>query len=129
MRQTRAAALVALLILLPASPPVAAQPTDPITISAGDLVIEGRAAQALHCAAMLFLLSSALYDAGELSRNTRDAAQRAALVMLDQVPGTEEQRRRAMAQRFGRIMESRTPETLLAEYAQTADWCRTTFIG
>jgi hypothetical protein len=112
------------MTLLPASQPLAAQPA-----ATGDLVIEGRAAQALHCAAMLFLLSATLYDAGELSRNTRDAAQRAALVMLDQVPGTEEQRRRAMVQRFARIMDSRSPDMLLDEYARTAEWCRRTFIG
>lgn len=130
MRQTCAAALlatlVALLSLWPASLPVSAQMAPPV--AAGDLVIEGRAAQALHCAAMLFLLSATLYDAGELSRNMRDAAQRAALVMLDSVPGTEEQRRRAMVQRFGRIMDSRTPDMLLDEYAQTAAWCRINFV-
>lgn len=93
-----------------------------------DLVIQGRAAQALHCAAMLFIVSAELYDLGEISRNSRDTAQRAALVMLDRVPGTEDQRRRAMTQRFDRIMASRTPAQLVDEYARTAEWCRNTFL-
>lgn len=88
-----------------------------------DLVIEGREAQALHCAAMLFMVSGLLFDIGEISRNDRDDGQRAALVMLDRVPGTDDQRRRAMVQRFGRIMESRSPEDLGREYAQTSRWC------
>ncbi|WP_103333783.1 hypothetical protein [Pseudotabrizicola formosa] len=93
-----------------------------------DLIIEGRAAQALHCSAMLFIVSSTLYDMGEIARNMRDTAQRAALVILDQVPGTEEQRRRAMVQRFDRIMTSRTPAELVKEYGDTALWCRRSFL-
>lgn len=113
MRQICAALLVAISLATPAQ---------------ANLVIEGRAAQALHCAAMLFIVSSELYDFGEISRNERDNAQRAALVMLDQVPGTEDQRRRAMVQRFDRIMSSRTPTDLVKEYVQTANWCRMTFV-
>lgn len=113
MRQICAAAFLALSLTAPAQ---------------ADLVIEGREAQALHCAAMLFIVSSELYDMGEIARNTRDNAQRAALVMLDQVPGTEDQRRRAMVQRFERIMTSRTPDQLANEYTETARWCRRAFI-
>jgi hypothetical protein len=114
MRQTCAAALLALTLAAPAQ---------------ADLVIEGRAAQALHCSAMLFMVSTLLFDMGELSRNDRDAAQRAALVMLDRVPGTEDQRRRAMVQRFNRIMATRTPDQLAEEYATTARWCARTLLG
>lgn len=112
MRQLCAAAIVTLTLTAPAR---------------ADLVIDGRAAQALHCAAMLFIVSTELYDFGEISRNARDNAQRAALVMLDQVPGTEDQRRRAMMLRFDRLMTSRTPAALAKEYAETALWCRRTF--
>jgi len=49
--------------------------------------------------------------------------------MLDQVPGTEEQRRRAMVQRFDRIMASRTPQQLAKEYNETARWCRRLFLS
>lgn len=113
MRQICAAALLALTFANPAR---------------ADLVIEGRAAQALHCSAMLFIVSTELYDLGEISRNSRDTAQRAALVILDRVPGTEDQRRRAMVQRFERIMTSRTPAQLAKEYTDTARWCRSTFL-
>ncbi|MFN4131142.1 MAG: hypothetical protein ACK4GC_15200 [Paracoccaceae bacterium] len=113
MRQICAAAIVAATLSTPAQ---------------ADLLIEGRAAQALHCAAMLFIVSTELFDMGEVSRNARDNAQRAALVMLDHVPGTEEQRRRAMVQRFDRIMTSRTPAQLAQEYSDTARWCYSTFI-
>ena len=94
-----------------------------------ELVIQGRDAQALHCAAMLFIVSTELFDLGVIARNTRDNAQRAALVMLDQVPGTKDQRRRAMIQRFERIMKSRTPDQLAGEYSETARWCRRTFMN
>ena len=113
MRQTCAALAVALTLASPAS---------------AQLVIEGRAAQALHCSAMLFMVSTEMFDAGYISRNSRDNAQRAALVMLDVVPGTQDQRIRAMAQRFGKIMASRTPAQLFDEYNNTANWCRKTFL-
>lgn len=113
MRQTCAAAALALVFAGPVQ---------------ADLVIQGREAQALHCAAMLFMVSGLLFDMGEISRNSRDDGQRAALIMLDQVPGTDEQRRRAMVQRFERIIQSRTPNQLGQEYAQTARWCSTAFL-
>lgn len=113
MRHLCAAALLAATLATPAQ---------------AELVIEGRSAQALHCAAMLFIVSTELFDLGEISRNARDNAQRAALVMLDQVPGTEDQRRRAMVQRFERIMTSRSPAELAQEYTDTALWCRRTFL-
>ncbi|NEX44636.1 hypothetical protein [Pseudotabrizicola algicola] len=113
MRHLRAAALLAAMLATPAQ---------------ADLVIEGRPAQALHCAAMLFIVSTELFDMGEISRNARDNAQRAALVMLDQVPVSEDQRRRAMVQRFDWIMSTRTPAQLAREYSETARWCRRAFI-
>ncbi len=109
MRRT----LIALTLALSLTTPVSAQ-----------LVIDGRAAQALHCSAMLFMVSSVMFDAGHISRNTRDNAQQAALIMLEHVPGTEAQRVQAMRQRFDRIMTSRTPRQLLDEYGSTAKWCR-----
>jgi hypothetical protein len=92
------------------------------------LVIEGRAAQALHCSAMLFMVSSVMFDAGVISRNSRDSAQQAALIMLEKVPGTDAQRTQAMSQRFDRIMTTRSPEELFEEYASTANWCRKTLL-
>ena len=89
-----------------------------------DLLIEGRAAQALHCSAMLFMVSAVMFDGGFISRNNRDSAQQAALIMLEKVPGTERQRIRAMSQRFDWIMTTRSPEALFDEYSRTALWCR-----
>lgn len=118
MRRT----VTSLMLALPLICLIAATP------ARADLVIEGRAAQALHCSAMLFLLSADMHDQGIISRNTRDSAQRAALVMLDYVPGNDEQRIRAMGQRFARIMTSRTPAQLFKEYTDTSRWCRRTFL-
>ncbi len=123
MKQSLRAGMVALLVMA-ASAIIALPPTP----AQADLVIEGRAAQALHCSAMLFLLSSELHDQGHISRNIRDSAQRAALVMLDFVPGTDDQRLRAMGQRFLRIMDSRTPNQLFKEYTDSSNWCRKTFL-
>lgn len=113
MRQTLNALAICLSLGLSLGTPAHAQ-----------LVIEGRAAQALQCSAMLFMVSTVMFDAGFISRNTRDAAQQAALIMLEKVPGTDQQRTQAMSQRFDRIMSSRTPEQLFNEYESTANWCR-----
>lgn len=121
-KSVRSAFMALLMVAAMVLTPFAATP------ARADLVIEGRAAQALHCSAMLFLLSAELHDQGFISRNSRDAAQRAALVMLDYVPGTDVQRIRAMEQRFARIMNSRTPRQLFKEYDDTAKWCRKTFL-
>ena len=77
MRHLCAAALLAATLATPAQ---------------AELVIEGRSAQALHCAAMLFIVSTELFDLGEISRNARDNAQRAALVIegLALKPGSRE---------------------------------------
>lgn len=93
-----------------------------------DLVIQGRAAQALHCSAMLFMVSSEMRDAGFLTARQTDAAQTAAVRMLAYVPGTEAQKLQAMKQRFTRIMASRSPAQLFAEYDSTAKWCNAAFL-
>jgi hypothetical protein len=115
MRPTLTALLASLCL-------TAAQP------AAADLLITGRAAQALHCSAMLFIVSAELHEAGFVSRTSRDRAQRAALIMLDFVPGSDEQRQRAMEKRFERILKTRTPAELFKEYDSTARWCRKTFL-
>lgn len=93
-----------------------------------DLVIEGRAAQALQCSAMLFMVSDTLYEAGYLDRADRDWAQEAAIVMLDHVPGTDDQKVQAMAQRFDKLLRTRTLDALMAEYNDSAKWCEKTFL-
>lgn len=93
-----------------------------------DLVIEGRAAQALHCAAMLFMVSDTLYDAGLLDYSTANSAQENAVRMLDYVPGTEEQKVQAMGQRFDKLTRTRSLEMLLDEYNKTSTWCEAAFL-
>lgn len=93
-----------------------------------DLVIDGRAAQALHCSALLYMVSDELYQAGYISRDDLDWAQSAAVMMLDYVPGTEDQKVQAMAQRFDKIFRTRTLDELLAEFDKTAPWCQQNFL-
>lgn len=93
-----------------------------------DLVIQGRAAQALHCAAMLYMVADLLHDAGQISARDLDAAQSQAVRMLAYVPGTEDQKVQAMGQRFARITRSRSTAMLMAEFNDTAPWCRKTFL-
>lgn len=93
-----------------------------------DLVIQGRAAQALHCSAMLFMVSDELHQAGYILRADRDWGQQAAILMLDYVPGTEEQKLQAMGQRFEKLMRTRTLDALMKEYNDTASWCQKNFL-
>lgn len=93
-----------------------------------DLVIEGRAAQALHCAAMLYMVADLLHGAGQISARDLDAAQTQAVRMLAYVPGTEDQKVQAMGQRFARITRSRSTGVLMREFNETAPWCRKTFL-
>jgi hypothetical protein len=93
-----------------------------------DLVIQGRAAQALHCSAMLFMVSDELYNAGYITRGDRDWAQNAAILMLDYVPGTEDQKVKAMGQRFEKLMRTRSLDGLMQEYNDTSNWCQKNFL-
>lgn len=92
-----------------------------------DLVIQGRAAQALHCAAMLYMVSDSLYNAGLIDRRTADNAQTNAVRMLAYVPGTDDQKVQAMGQRFDRLMATRSLNQLYDEYNQTSAWCSAHF--
>lgn len=93
-----------------------------------DLVIQGRAAQALHCSALLYMVSDELFRAGYISRADRDWAQSAAIVMLDHVPGTEKQKVQAMGQRFEKIFRTRSMADLMTEFDETAPWCQKNFL-
>ncbi|NTT85813.1 hypothetical protein [Tabrizicola fusiformis] len=93
-----------------------------------DLVIKGRAAQALHCAAMLYMVSDTLYEAGLLDYSTANSAQENAVRMLDYVPGTDDQKVQAMGQRFDKLMRTRSLNQLLDEYNETSAWCNSAFL-
>ena len=96
--------------------------------ASADLVIKGRAAQALHCSAMLFMVSEELHKAGYIKRSERDTAQGAAISMLDYVPGTQDQKVIAMGKRFDKLMRTRTLGQLMDEYYDTSKWCRKNFL-
>lgn len=93
-----------------------------------DLVIEGRAAQALHCSAMLYMVSDQLYQAGYLNRADLNWAQTAAIKMLNYVPGTDDQKVIAMGKRFDKISRTRSLPDLMNEYNDTAKWCQKHFL-
>lgn len=93
-----------------------------------DLVIQGRAAQALQCSALLYMVSDELYSAGYISKGDLDWAQSAAVVMLDHVPGTDEQKAQAMVQRFQKIFATRSLPDLMNEFDKTAPWCKKNFL-
>lgn len=93
-----------------------------------DLVIQGRAAQALHCSAMLFIVSAKMQDAGLISEQKESDAQIAAVHMLDYVPGTEAEKTQAMKQRFYKLMNTRSETQLYAEFNKTFDWCTAHFL-
>lgn len=92
-----------------------------------DLVIQGRAAQALHCAAMLYMVSDSLYQAGLIDYRTADNAQQNAVRMLAYVPGTDDQKVQAMGQRFNKLMRTRSLDQLFDEYNTTSKWCTQNF--
>ncbi|MFZ1471009.1 MAG: hypothetical protein WAT09_18820 [Paracoccaceae bacterium] len=98
------------------------------TAAQADLVIKGRASQALHCSAMLFMVSDELYSAGYLTKRDRDNAQGAAVHMLSYVPGTNDQKLQAMGQRFQKIMHTRTLPQLMNEFQKTSKWCEKNFL-
>lgn len=93
-----------------------------------DLVIEGRAAQALHCATMNLIISGVLYDAGYISRRDAETLLAASIKILDHVPGTDDQKLQAVKQRGERIVATRTLEQLAKEFNQSAKFCARTFL-
>lgn len=88
-----------------------------------DLVLEGRDAQKLHCAAMLVVISDRLALAGFIPPEARAQAQFTAVALLSQLPGTERDRVRALVQRSEKLMDSRSMPELMEEFRRTADWC------
>ncbi|MGV8949639.1 MAG: hypothetical protein ACOH2M_00950 [Cypionkella sp.] len=93
-----------------------------------DLLITGRAAQALHCSAMLLIVSDLLAEAQMIEPRTAQNARIGAVLMLDQVPGTRAQKMQAMRQRSQRIAASRSLPYLLKEYTSTTKWCNAHFL-
>lgn len=93
-----------------------------------DLVIEGRAAQALHCVSMLLIISAVLNEEGYLSPRDVEGAMTAAVLMMDHIPGTDDQKMRAVRQRSEKIMRTRTLLELAKEFDSTARFCQRNFL-
>ncbi|MGA0539368.1 hypothetical protein [Neotabrizicola sp. VNH66] len=117
MRFNRFAAVAALALSLGAAAPAKA-----------DLVIEGRAAQALHCVSMLLVISVVLNEEGYLSPRDVEAAMTAAVLMLEHVPGTQNQKMRAVEQRSEKIVRTRSLLQLAKEFDSTARFCERNFL-
>ena len=99
------------------------------TPASADLVIQGRDAQGLHCAAMLTVVAAALMDAGQLTpRATNDAAAVAALILY-QLPGTQAEKLQALRQRANKIIATRSGRQLATEFSSTSRWCKREFLS
>lgn len=95
----------------------------------GDLVIDGRAAQALQCSAMLVMVSTDMHEAGMLDEELFTTSKIvAAYILVNHVPGTTEQKKKAIRQRIAHIMKTRKPSELFKEFRSTFDWCGKEFI-
>ncbi|MBK6467011.1 MAG: hypothetical protein IPL38_16035 [Rhodobacter sp.] len=91
------------------------------------LVIEGRAAQALHCATMMAIVGGVVHEAGLMSDSDFELMAFGAVRMMEHVPGTEAQKMQAMRQRGKKILETRTLDQLADEFDSTFDWCMKKF--
>lgn len=94
-----------------------------------DLVIQGRAAQALQCASTLIVGAEVLWAAGELSPREYDEIYDAAAWILDHhVPGTDAQKIQAVKQRGAKIVDRYTLQELADEIERTGAWCEKEFL-
>lgn len=94
-----------------------------------DLVIEGRAAQALQCASTLIVGAEVLWAAGELTQGEYDEIYSAAAWILDNhVPGTDEEKIQAVEQRGAKIADRYTIDELADEIDRTGAWCEKEFL-
>lgn len=94
-----------------------------------DLVITGRDAQKLHCAGLLWVVSERLDRGGLLPPESLMQARTAALMILSQLPGSERDRARALAQRAARIGQNRDTVALMEEFDRNAAWCQRNFLN
>ncbi|GAB1363368.1 hypothetical protein MASR1M32_26040 [Rhodobacter sp.] len=99
----------------------------PQTASAEKLVIEGRAAQALHCATMFAIAGGIGHEAGFISDRDYEMIAFAAVRMMEHVPGTEAQKQQALRQRGDKLARTRTVEQLVNELDRTSDFCLNKF--
>lgn len=112
MRRLRLAALMVLAFALPAD---------------ARLVIEGRDAQKLHCAALLTVVTARLDAVGILTPEDRGTATLVAALIMLQLPGTAAERGKALEQRSEKLLRERSARQLFHEFKATSRWCRTNF--
>ncbi|MEL6522940.1 MAG: hypothetical protein AAFQ66_18360 [Pseudomonadota bacterium] len=91
------------------------------------IVIEGRSAQALNCAAIQFSAMEVLFSGGLIDNAKRDAAQEMAVQYLQHVPGTRKQRMRAMRMRLVSLNEKLDLIGLLEQWEGSQRWCERNF--
>lgn len=109
-------ALVGLLALM-----VVAQPAE------AKLVIKGRSAQALQCAAIQFSVSQVLFAGGMIGAKERNEGQLKAVRYLHHVPGTERQKMKAMEMKLDQIFQNKSLLDLVGDWDKSRKWCARNF--
>lgn len=93
------------------------------TPASADLVISGRDAQKLQCAAMVLALADHLEAWGEIPPEAVLQAQGAAMALIAQIPGSERDRVQALLQRIDKLRATRSPSELAREFERSTRWC------
>lgn len=98
------------------------------TPASADITYQGRDAQGLHCAAMFGVVVIVLEKAGLMTNAEAQNSFLVAKIILDQLPGTEFEKHRALSQRGAKILRTRSGEQLIQEFQSTSKWCRREFL-
>ena len=92
-----------------------------------EIIYEGRDAQKLHCAAMLGVVAGALHHTNAMPERLYNESVLLAAMILEQLPGTEAEKKQAFRQRGHKIIDTRSPEQLVAEFKEISPWCTREF--
>ncbi|OYU40412.1 MAG: hypothetical protein CFE33_07810 [Pseudorhodobacter sp. PARRP1] len=98
------------------------------TSAQADITYQGRDAQGLHCAAMFGVVVLVLEKAGRMTNAEAQESFLVAKIILDQLPGTEAEKHRALSQRGAKILRTRSGEQLVHEFLSTSKWCQREFL-
>lgn len=91
-------------------------------------VYEGRDAQGLQCAALIGAATVRKDVAGRMDPAEYDRAVLHAALILQHLPGTDEERRLALRQRMKRLLRDNTADEIFAEYQRSSGWCVRNFL-
>lgn len=94
-----------------------------IAPAAAQTVYEGEDAERLRCATMLSLASNFAQDDGRLSPEAAAMSAASVAHLLEGLPGSDDEKGRAMQAMADRIMAGSTPEGLKAEFEGTLPAC------